>query len=197
MSFIPGMSLYDVWFRHHLHGVNPDVVRERRIRALEGIASSVFQLRKFSSPLCGIPLFEGGTDISSVRPIRQIDSRVMLDRWCAGKDPSDMPIYAILPVSSDPQVYYSYILDLYPKEDIIFRVISALLRQFIRWIPEPSDTTDLFVLAHPDFDIRNFGVSEDGELQGIIDWDGVAVIPRSLGNEKYPGWLTRDWDLAM
>jgi len=40
-------------------------------------------------------------------------------------------------------------------------------------------------------------VSGEGELLGIIDWDGVAAVPRSLGNERYPGWLTRDWDPAM
>ncbi|BCR90904.1 uncharacterized protein ACHE_60790A [Aspergillus chevalieri] len=56
---------------------------------------------------------------------------------------------------------------------------------------------DPFVLAHPDFGIQNFIVSEEDELQGIIDWDGFAAVPRTLGNEGYPGWLTRDWDSAM
>jgi hypothetical protein len=32
---------------------------------------------------------------------------------------------------------------------------------------------------------------------GIIDWDGVATVPRTLDNERYPRWLTRDWDPAM
>lgn len=29
-----------------------------------------------------------------------------------------------------------------------------------------------------------------------IDWDGVTVtaLPRTLGNERYSRWLTRDWD---
>eukprot|EP00171_Calliarthron_tuberculosum_P010915 IDg10915t1 len=71
-----------------------------------------------------------------------------------------------------------------------------ILRQLISWIPEPSGM-DPFVLAHPDFDIQNFIVSEEGELRGLIDWDGVAAVPRTLGNERYPGWLTRDWDSAM
>lgn len=45
--------------------------------------------------------------------------------------------------------------------------------------------------------MQNVLVSEDGSLQGLIDWDGVAAVPRFLGNEKYPSWLTRDWDPAM
>lgn len=56
---------------------------------------------------------------------------------------------------------------------------------------------DPFVLVHPDFDIQNFIVSEEGELQGIIDWDGVTAEPRSLGNERYPEWFSRDWDPDM
>lgn len=47
-----------------------------------------------------------------------------------------------------------------------------------------------FVLAHPDFDIQ-------GDVVGIIDWDGVGAWPKSLGNLRYPGWLTRDWDPGM
>lgn len=50
-----------------------------------------------------------------------------------------------------------------------------------------------FVLAHPDFDLQNILVAEDGTLRGLIDWDGVAVLPRLIGNERYPAWLTSDW----
>jgi hypothetical protein len=66
---------------------------------------------------------------------------------------------------------------------------------FLSWIPEPQDPK--FVLTHPDFDIQNVLVAEDGTLQGLIDWDGVAAVPRLVGNERYPSWLTRDWDPAM
>ncbi len=72
----------------------------------------------------------------------------------------------------------------------------TLLRQLINWIPDPSGVNS-FVLTHRDFDIQNLIVSEDGELRGIIDWDGVAAVPRTLGNERYPEWLTRDWDPGM
>lgn len=35
---------------------------------------------------------------------------------------------------------------------------------------------------------------EDGTLSGILDWDGVAAVPLSLGCLKFPNWLVRDWD---
>ncbi len=84
---------------------------------------------------------------------------------------------------------------MYPEENPILKG-AVLLRQLISCIPEP-DGMEPFVLAHPDFDIQNFIVSEDGELRGVIDWDGIAAMPRTLGNERYSGWLTRHWDPAM
>jgi Phosphotransferase enzyme family len=58
----------------------------------------------------------------------------------------------------------------------------------------PIVKNEQFVLAHPDFDVQNFLVSQDGYLTGVLDWDGVATYPRYLGYARYPGWITRDWD---
>lgn len=52
----------------------------------------------------------------------------------------------------------------------------------------------VFVLSHADFDTQNIIVTQDGHLAGLIDWDGVAIVPRVLGNERYPNWLTHDWN---
>lgn len=67
------------------------------------------------------------------------------------------------------------------------------------WIPEPElrDGYKPFVLAHPDLGIQNVLVAEDGTLQGIIDWDGICSVPRSIGNQRFPSWLSRDWDPFM
>lgn len=50
-----------------------------------------------------------------------------------------------------------------------------------------------FVLTHPDLDVQNILVAEDGSLRGLIDWDGVASVPREVGCAQYPLWLMRDW----
>ena len=50
-----------------------------------------------------------------------------------------------------------------------------------------------FVLTHPDLDVQNILVAEDGTLRGLIDWDGVASVPREIGCAQYPLWLMRDW----
>lgn len=125
----------------------------------------------------------------------------MLDRWFIHKDPDDTPIYVEIPPVADPKAYYTFFLNHHqpePTTNPITKGTARLLRQLITWIPSTPNDTHPFVLAYPDFDVQNFLVSADtGELLGIIDWDGVSAVPRTVGNERYPGWLTRDWDPAM
>ena len=196
MSFVSGIPLYNVWFGHSLNGAGPDITRARRTRTLQSIASAMVQLDRFSFRSGGRLLFRSDGNPSGVGKMRLVDHRAMLDRWFVHKDPDDDPIYVECAASSDPKAYYTFMLDMHPEQKPVSKGLVMLLRQLISWIPEPSGM-DPFVLAHPDFDIQNFIVSEEGELRGLIDWDGVAAVPRTLGNERYPGWLTRDWDPAM
>ena len=84
-----------------------------------------------------------------------------------------------------------------PPPNTYSQGIYKLLRLFIDWAPIPTGADKPgFVLTHPDLDIQNVLVSKEGRLCGLIDWDGVAAVPRCIGNERYPSWLTRDWDPA-
>ncbi|RDW93815.1 phosphotransferase family protein [Aspergillus mulundensis] len=196
MSFVTGTPLYNIWFGHRMHGVDPETTRSRRIRALEDIASAMAQLEKFSFQTGGSLVFGSDGSPSGIGPMRRVDQKAMIDRWFVHQNPDDDLIHLQCGAFSSPKKYYTHMLDVHPEEYPIPKGIAILLRHFISWVPEPGDT-DPFVLAHPDYNIQNFMVSEDGGLQGIIDWDGVAAVPCSLGNESYPGWLTRDWDSAM
>jgi len=196
MSFISGLPLYDVWFGHRLQGVGPDTMIARRTRALDGIASAMAQLGRFTFSTSGSLVFGDDGEVLSLGPLRKVDNKAMLDRWHIHHDPDDAPNYAELPASDDPQAYYTFMLDQHQENIPTSKGVSLLLRQLISWIPQLPGMTP-FVLVHPDFDIQNFIMSEEGNLLGIIDWDGVAAVPRTLGNEGYPGWLTRDWDPAM
>lgn len=184
MTFIDGVSLYDVWFGHRLATASTEAtISRRRTRALDGIASAMAQLSQFSFRAGGQLIFDDdGQPLSDTGPTRQVGNRAMLDRWFKHRDPSDDPIYVEQPVFSDPKAYYTFMLDNHPEQNPISRGLALLLRQLITWIPESSGIDHPFVLAHPDFDIQNFLVSAEGELKGIIDWDGVAAVPRTLGN---------------
>ncbi|KAF2246629.1 hypothetical protein BU26DRAFT_50382 [Trematosphaeria pertusa] len=53
---------------------------------------------------------------------------------------------------------------------------------------------ETFVLTHPDLDLQNVFVNREGEITGIIDWDGVRVVPRCIGHAALPLFLRKDWD---
>ncbi|VUC37577.1 unnamed protein product [Clonostachys rosea] len=196
MSFISGKPLYDVWFGQHLGGVDMETLHARRMRALNDIGAAMAQLGKFTFEASGSPKFDEHGRPSGVGPVRCIDHTAMLERLKSDDDDSDDPLYVEAPTSEDPQDHYNFFLDLYPGKAPFAKGRTLVLKELIKWIPEPAND-EPFVLTHPDFDIQNFIVSEDGQLRGIIDWDGVFCSPRSYGNEAYPSWLTRDWDPMM
>jgi hypothetical protein len=52
---------------------------------------------------------------------------------------------------------------------------------------------DTFVLRHDDLDLQNILTDSDGNITGIIDWDGSLAMPRSIGTAAVPVFLRRDW----
>ncbi|KAH6889377.1 hypothetical protein B0T10DRAFT_538416 [Thelonectria olida] len=201
MSFIPGKPLYEVWFGHRQRGFNKETVERHRRCALREIASAMAQLKKYSFKKGGFVTFDSAGNPVGVGPMRHVDHKAMLDRWFIDNDPTDDPIYVESPEFSSLLDYETFPLDLHEEVKPFPRGVTLLLKLMIRCLvdqlePGPKSSKP-FVLAHPDYDIQNFLVSETGELQGIIDWDGIAAVPRDIGSERYPGWLTRDWDPAM
>jgi hypothetical protein len=52
---------------------------------------------------------------------------------------------------------------------------------------------ETFILRHDDLDLQSILVDSDGNVTGIIDWDGCAAVPRCLGYISTPTFLRRDW----
>ncbi|KAH7000431.1 hypothetical protein EDB80DRAFT_866450 [Ilyonectria destructans] len=190
MSNISGLPLYNVWFGQHLNGAGHETLRSHRTRMLDDIASAMAQLEPYSYESSGSVKFGSNGSPLGVGPVRELDPQAAQDGQITG----DL-LYVDQPPMSDPEKFYTFSLDLHPETNAEIGE-DIFLRKMISWIPEPISLKP-FVLTHPDFDVQNFIVSEDGQLQGIIDWDGIMAVPRSIGNEGYPGWLTRDWDPLM
>lgn len=98
---------------------------------------------------------------------------------------------------SDSKAYFMSNLDRSDpafKADAYDRGTDMCLRLFIEWAFANRHTYDRrFVLTHPDLDVQNILVTDDGTITGLIDWDGVAAVPREIGCTQYPLWLMRDW----
>ena len=196
LSHVAGHSLYDIWFGRQLRDQDADLVHRHRVNALRDIASAMTELSSYPFEKGGSPIFDVAGKMAGVGPTRYLDQQSMLDRWFIHQDPSDDPIYVQLGPFSNAIDYYLCSLDLHTARKETPDGLTMVLRQLIQWLPEPESVKP-FVLAHSDFDIQNFIVSEHGELRAIIDWDGICAVPRIVGNESLPGWLTRDWDPSM
>ncbi|KAH7146148.1 hypothetical protein EDB81DRAFT_934036 [Dactylonectria macrodidyma] len=198
-SFISGRPLQEVWFSQLSGVTDPDALHSHRVRALEGIASAMAQLGRYTSFVGGAPLFNANGEWDGLGPMQVVDVQAELDRFFIHGDSSSDPIHVEQRSSVDMKWFYTFLMDLHPEPTCASshpKGMKIFLHHLISWFPKPVDPKP-FVLTHPDFDIQNILVSEDGQLQGIIDWEGVAAVPRNTGNEALPSWLTRDWDPMM
>ncbi|KAI0427747.1 kinase-like domain-containing protein [Xylaria sp. FL1042] len=189
-DFINGTPLPKVWFDH---SAPEDVLESRRMQSLQDLAQAMIQLGQFTFSRSGCPEFDSQGIISGVGPLRTLDiaASLIVQRAEGGTD-----IMCDLGPFKDAT---SYILSLFnrrnPPPDPFSTGIYKLLQLFVEWLSELKDYEDGgFVLSHPDLDMQNILVTENGRICGIIDWEGVAVVPKCLGNLCYPSFLTRDWD---
>jgi hypothetical protein len=200
LSFIPGISLHDFWFESPPTSNYDDTQRRRRTQILKDVASAMVQLGQFRFPAGGRLLSDDNDEPIGVGSQRQLDDAASYERLM--RDPPDhMPVYFEAGPFKTAHEFYTHQLD---KEVTPSRTILAGQQRLLRFLLDCmtdffAEGRQDFVLTHPDFDIQNFLVSpESGRLVGIIDWDGVGAWPAtSLGNLRYPGWLTRDWDPGM
>ena len=194
MEFIEGVPLHALWFDD---SHPPSGIEQRRTRVLSEVASAITQLNQFQFHEGGSIVFDDDGS-PGIGPIQFEDQQAMLNRL-RNEDEEEAPIlFEAGPFRCQKDYFLCKLDQRQVPPDKFSQGFHKLLRLFLSWIPY-SDNAEQpsFVLAHPDYDIQNFIVSTEGELRGVIDWDGVTAIPTCLGNERYPSWLTRDWDPMM
>ncbi|KAK2872136.1 hypothetical protein FQN49_002527 [Arthroderma sp. PD_2] len=197
MEYIVGLPLYEVWFNQH---VTPDVLEQRRLQTLHDVARTMVELNKYVFSQGGAINFDQDGEPSDIGPFRRVHTEAMLNALHTNDEYDGANIFHTAGPFTCPKSYFTYMLEKRKppaNEDSYSLGLYKLLQLFIDLAFVGIDghqQGDGFVLSHPDFDIQNVIVSEDGKLQGLIDWDGVVTVPRCLGNERYPSWLTRDWD---
>ena len=194
MEHLNGAPLYDCWFDNTS---SKTMVEQRRSRILGDVATAMVQLNKFTYTQGGRLLFDKDGNPTSIGPMRKLDLSSMLDGFHTD-DSNDTFVFCELEPFTNSKAFLLCMLDRRePPPDKFSQGIYKLLRFFIDWFPyNDCAKEEEFVLSHPDLDIQNVLVSQEGRLCGLIDWDGVGTVPRCVGNERYPSWLTRDWDPA-
>src|SRR5271168_2603220 len=173
MEYINGVALYDIWFDDN---TSKDILEQRRVSILQELASYMVQLDKFTYKNGGQLSFNQEQELTNIGPMKFVDESAMLARLKTD-DPDETLIFCELGPFEDTTSFFLAMLDRHnPPLDPFNQGVNKLLRLFISWIPlkYPND----FVLSHPDFHRRNVLLAEDGSLRGLVDWDGVAAVPR-------------------
>lgn len=198
MDYIEGVPLSELWFNHTSTMTTNLSVEQFRAVILMDLAEAMVQLSKYNFDEGGSPLFDEEGSLTGVGPAKIVDLPAMLGRIPKG-DPDQSAIFYESGPWTEPQQFFFDMLSRHQPSRYKFdKGLRKLLRLFIGWIPYKDHRIEdtKFVLAHPDYSLQNIMVSKEGRLCGIVDWDGVAAVPRCVGCEQYPNWLTTDWDPA-
>ncbi|KAI4167131.1 MAG: hypothetical protein LQ343_007458 [Gyalolechia ehrenbergii] len=190
MERIDGLSLFQRWFP-----INPPHDLDRfREQALANIAQAMVQLNSFVFSKAGSLQYSLKDKAVEVGSYRKVDFFAEYAGMKTGQE--RVTSYSQQGPFDDPKDYFLSSLD---KENatLLSHTLQGqrmLLRLFIKWFFQAAGDSSGFVLTHPDFNSQNILVGKDGSLKGFVDWDGVVAVPRCIGCEEYPLWLTSDWD---
>ncbi|KAI5858522.1 kinase-like domain-containing protein [Tricharina praecox] len=203
MTFLPGTSLDRLWFDRDW------ATEEMRMHVLGNLARTMSDLHSLRFNEIGSLKFDEKGDFSGVGPvISQTEGDIfhpefdMIDgnqtiRWppASAYGPfRTAKSFLLAGVEAlDAEKGLSPVARKQRTADI------AVLHFAIESIPErlSLDDGDSFIVAHPNLDAPNILVDDDGNITGVIDWDGVQTMPRGYGFSCYPSWITRDWDPIM
>lgn len=203
MEFIDGVALHKVWFNR---AVSESSLEQIRRTALEELAFAMVQLNDFAYNQCGSLEFDQKGDVVGIGPFADLSPSKPYEPSELNQSILDeLGIMCQSGPFQNPREYLLYDVDYRQppgtnlcRGELMDRYDHGaykLLRIFIDWVPFTPHKEGLdFVLMFPEFSPQNILVTEEGHLRGLIDWDSVITMPRCLGCETYPSWLTRDWD---
>ena len=197
MEFLKGKPLWEGWFDEDSSRSSAE---QFRARSMQTIAAAMVQLSQFTVDSGGSLQFE-----PDGRPVGVTAARV--SDWLAGSEIQqglttgrEGCLYCEKGPINDPAASFLFMLDRRGVRDgdgPLELGSHEIVRMFTEWTLEKAENANdrrpKFVLAHPDFAPQNMLVEDDGTLCGIIDWDGVAAVPLSIGCLRYPDWLMSDW----
>ncbi|QDS70740.1 hypothetical protein FKW77_003336 [Venturia effusa] len=200
-QYLPGKQVSEVW------GVGIDYdsdLERKRQNILRSLAKIMSRLQNLSFSASGALYFQHNLDDDP-----QVGPRVMVDE---SGYPDRLPYYE--PTYNDTpshlrsrlelwweqtKINVGYELSPFSPEAMEANGKYEILKMAIDSISQPEsldghhEQIESFVLTPPDFDCQNILVDDDGNVTGLLDWDGVHTVPHFAGFAALPLWLTRDF----
>ncbi|KAL1599866.1 hypothetical protein SLS60_007671 [Paraconiothyrium brasiliense] len=207
-SFIEGKSAIDIWYDNDGEEEetededvetntttewtdNPsEECEQRRHVFLRSLARIMAELRQISMDETGMLQLEGEDfDEATIRPlVGYIGAGFLLDHpyWNFPVFPTASAFWQERVARYNPATPYSMGLRV---------VLEVIVNSppFVCSKASPQDEEESFTLYHPDLDLQNILVTDDGEVVGILDWEGAFFAPRCVGHISLPSFLKYDW----
>jgi hypothetical protein len=76
---------------------------------------------------------------------------------------------------------------------VLYTIFSHPTNKTSKLSNSEADGPETFLLQHPDLDLQNILVDDDGNVSGILDWDECLAVPRCVGCTLLSELLLRDW----
>lgn len=182
-----------------------DELEDRRVRFLKSLAQAMSQLQTLKFEQYGVPIFNRPEDAGpeSYGPWWRWHTRSTMHELVSFSPNKRRGLFFFegknhvwdIEGMSGTTCYYlgvRKVLDMITlSPPFAPKPLSAPIRdENGRVKPLPPDT---FVLRHGDLDLQNILVDDDGNVTGIIDWDGCMAVPQFVGFATLPMFLRRDW----
>ena len=207
MKKVPGKPATDLWETSHTNADDPPLaLEEKRIRFLTSLAKAMSHLSELRFSKIGIPVFVNPEDAepTSFGPSWSWHSKCLMkeltpigpfsrsaDFFRAGLDDAWDPetIIEDAELAADsPNIPITH-----GVRQVLDMTLVALAPPFYFMNEEDAQEDGKhFVLRHDDLDVQNIMTDDEGNVTGIIDWDGCMAVPRCIGYTSLPTFLCRD-----
>lgn len=167
-----------------------------RVNFLKSLASVMSELGKLGAYTgLGMPLHRRG------RPVEMRDSYVLRGITAGSGEPEnyEVPLLIRKPGSTlelfkfrDGRLPWSQ-PDGEEATEKKWRGLERVMNMILSspTLAQSEETT--FVIAHNNLDLQNILVDKDGNVTGVLDWDGCTTVPRCMGYASVPVFLQDDW----
>lgn len=215
MEKLPGNAAHSIWFDEsysretaYLGADSPtEATHRRRVNFLKSLAEQMVKLQRLKFDKIGMAKIQYPHDVThnSSGTCEEFPSTVgPAYYWPCTSDITRVVERGPFPATQDfiqPGFQALFDLDMlcekYPEPDEEFYALlgvgKIMKAVFDTAAFNPDGTDETFVIRHDDLNFQNILVDENGNVTGIIDWDGAFVAPRCIGPAAAPLFLSRDW----
>lgn len=191
MTYIEGKPIYKAWWDES--GLVP--LEAKREKILRSIARAMSELRHVEFGAIGMPEYHDNEGLAPkvVRNLvlRSDNAAIAGERWERLPTYKNSKKYLRTLIDDEWQNLLSEETDMNQHEGR-YKVLELILECIPR-STLTSNGVETFGISHPDLDVQNILIDDDGNVTGILDWDGVRAKPHFMAWPSFPIWLRQDW----